>query len=172
MTEHTRFRPTTIVLHHSATDSGDVEAFRREHLARGWSDVGYHYVIDNGPTWHDGQLQYGRPIDQPGAHAHGHNSYTIGVCLVGDFSDDDDTDAHPTRAQLDTLVSLLTALCVTFGITPSSATIVGHAALCNTTCPGHGLLTRIPSVIAGVRSRMAADGTAPRTPDSAVGPRP
>lgn len=58
-----------IIIHHSATDHGDVESFRRHHRnVNGWIDVGYHYVIDNDP---DGEVQVGRPLAQAGAHARG-----------------------------------------------------------------------------------------------------
>ena len=38
-----------IIIHCTATREGDdisVDTIRRWHLARGWSDIGYHYVID------------------------------------------------------------------------------------------------------------------------------
>lgn len=44
----------------------------------GWSDIGYHWVIRR-----NGQVEEGRPEDQAGAHVRGHNSDSIGVCLVG-----------------------------------------------------------------------------------------
>ena len=34
------------------------------HLDRGWSDIGYHYLIDR-----DGTVTEGRPIEKSGAHA-------------------------------------------------------------------------------------------------------
>lgn len=40
--------------------------------------VGYHAVICV-----DGAVQYGRDWDEIGAHAHGHNSRSWGVCLIG-----------------------------------------------------------------------------------------
>lgn len=77
-----RSRTDYIVLHCSATraiqDIGAKE-IRQWHKARGWKDIGYHYVIRR-----DGTVETGRkPDDSIGAHVAGHNSNTLGICLVG-----------------------------------------------------------------------------------------
>lgn len=51
---------------------------RRWHKDRGWTDIGYHFVIRR-----DGTLEAGRPIARRGAHARGHNDDSVGICLVG-----------------------------------------------------------------------------------------
>ena len=51
---------------------------RKWHLAKGWKDIGYHFVIRL-----NGAIEQGRPVEQVGAHVQGHNSTTIGVCYVG-----------------------------------------------------------------------------------------
>ena len=38
----------------------------------------YHYIIKR-----DGSIERGKPISQAGSHTPGHNSFSIGVCLVG-----------------------------------------------------------------------------------------
>ena len=71
-----------LIVHCSATPNDrnvTVEEIRSWHLARGWNDIGYHYVI-----YRDGKLHTGRPVADIGAHCEGHNSDSIGVCLVGD----------------------------------------------------------------------------------------
>ena len=47
---------------------------------RGWSDIGYHYVV-----YLDGTIHEGRDVDKIGAHCtiDGHNNYSIGVVYVG-----------------------------------------------------------------------------------------
>lgn len=50
---------------------------------RGWSDIGYHYVV-----YLDGTIHDGRDADKIGAHCAGHNSYSIGVVYVGGRSKD------------------------------------------------------------------------------------
>ena len=64
---------------------------REWHLARGWSDIGYHWVILNvfakGTSAYiprdDGRVEQGRPEAKIGAHARGQNSTSIGIVLIG-----------------------------------------------------------------------------------------
>lgn len=71
-----------IIVHCSDTPASmdiGVAAIRDWHVAEnGWSDIGYHYVIRR-----DGTVEVGRPVDVRGAHVVGHNSSSIGICLVG-----------------------------------------------------------------------------------------
>jgi N-acetylmuramoyl-L-alanine amidase len=55
-----------LVIHTAATrPSMDIGAkeIRRWHKAKGWSDIGYHYVIRR-----DGRVEKGRPDARVGAH--------------------------------------------------------------------------------------------------------
>ncbi|MDD3899183.1 MAG: hypothetical protein PHE82_09595, partial [Syntrophomonadaceae bacterium] len=69
-----------IVLHHSATPDGiiyeDFDAIKRGHLARGYRDIGYHWVIElvNGVL----TAAPGRPEWDTGAHCPGRNTDGIG----------------------------------------------------------------------------------------------
>jgi N-acetylmuramoyl-L-alanine amidase len=80
-----RKRTDYIVIHCSATrgiqDIGAKE-IRSWHKARGFSDIGYHHVIRR-----DGRVEKGRALDAVGAHVAGHNSNSVGVCMVGGLSD-------------------------------------------------------------------------------------
>lgn len=67
-----------IILHHNGVPGRDISNIRRTHKAKGWSDVGYHYVIKE-----DGTIQRGRPESKTGAHAQGLNTNSIGICLIG-----------------------------------------------------------------------------------------
>ena len=70
-----------IVIHCSATPEGrdvTVEEIRGWHKARGFKDIGYHYVIDA-----SGELHKGRAVELAGAHAQGYNAESIGICYVG-----------------------------------------------------------------------------------------
>lgn len=72
-----------IIIHCSATPEGrdyTIEQIRKDHKQRGWSDIGYHYVI-----YRDGTIHNGRDVDIIGAHcaAGGHNKYSIGICYIG-----------------------------------------------------------------------------------------
>lgn len=55
-----------------------VEDIRQWHKERGWSDIGYHFVITR-----MGDVQEGRSIARRGAHAKGHNHDSIGICIIG-----------------------------------------------------------------------------------------
>lgn len=70
-----------IILHCSATPEGKdytTADIKRWHLDRGFSDIGYHYVI-----YRDGSVHTGRDINVSGAHCTNHNSHSIGICYIG-----------------------------------------------------------------------------------------
>ncbi|MDA3837588.1 MAG: N-acetylmuramoyl-L-alanine amidase [Candidatus Delongbacteria bacterium] len=86
----------TLIIHCSATEFGNKSLFKRWHHARGWDDVGYHYIILNSyplkKQWYektpnftsDGKIEKGRPEENIGAHTRLHNDNSIGICLVGE----------------------------------------------------------------------------------------
>lgn len=118
----TRPRTDHIVVHTAATrpsmDIGAAE-IRRWHLQRGWLDIGYHYVIRR-----DGTVEEGRPRDAIGAHVSGHNTDSIGICLVGGVSEKDVKvpENNYTKAQMEALHGLLETLKTVF----PKADIRGH----------------------------------------------
>ena len=59
-------------------DSVDAQTIHKWHLERGWSGIGYHYVI-----LRNGEVQHGRPDYWKGAHAKKVNDRSLGICLVG-----------------------------------------------------------------------------------------
>lgn len=70
-----------IILHCSATQEGKdytTEDIKKWHLQRGFSDIGYHYVI-----YRDGSVHKGREEEIIGANCTGHNSHSIGICYIG-----------------------------------------------------------------------------------------
>ena len=56
----------------------NVESIRQWHLERGWSDIGYHYIITK-----NGDIETGRPIQRVPAAVKGHNRGNIAICLTG-----------------------------------------------------------------------------------------
>lgn len=75
--------------HCAATPEGKdftVADIRSWHKQRGFSDIGYHYVV-----YRDGRIMEGRPIGQVGAHIEGHNTGSIGCCYIGGISKDGKT---------------------------------------------------------------------------------
>ena len=98
-----------IIIHCTATAEGrdvSVADIRRWHKARGFVDVGYHYVV-----YLDGSVHEGRPLAQVGAHCRGHNAHSVGVCYVGGLAADGrtpkDTRTARQRVALKALVQLL-----------------------------------------------------------------
>lgn len=154
-----------IVVHHSASATGDADRFAEEHKKRGWDGLGYHFVIGNGSQSSDGEIEVGYRWSQQsqGAHAGSfqYNRYGIGVCLVGNFD-----QARPTQRQLGTLERLLGILMARFQI--PAANIIGHSDVRQTKCPGRNL--SLPAVItaAGKREHQFAQTLRPTPPAAPV----
>lgn len=98
-----------IIIHCSATPEGKdftTAQIKQWHLARGFSDIGYHYVI-----YRDGSIHTGRAESVSGAHCTGHNIISIGVCYIGGVASDGKTPKDTrTDAQKAALVKLLKQL--------------------------------------------------------------
>ena len=99
-----------IIVHCSATPEGrpvTMEEIRQWHrLGNGWTDIGYHYVVEL-----DGSIHPGRDESQAGAHCAGHNDDSIGVCYIGGVAKDGktpkDTRTPAQCAALDWLIDEL-----------------------------------------------------------------
>jgi len=125
-----------IVIHHSATATGSAGEFDRMHKAKGWDELGYHFVIGNGTGSGDGEVEVGSrwPKQKHGAHTKvtGHPEYNdvgIGICLVGNFD-----VTRPTEAQMQSLARLVRFLMDRYDVPRSR--IYGHGQLKPTDCPG------------------------------------
>lgn len=119
-----------IIWHCSATPEGrhvSTSTIKAWHKGRGWSDIGYHYVIEL-----DGRVYEGRPIAKQGAHVKGHNKDSIGICYVGGL-DSSGKVAKDTRtsAQKATLYTLTAQLLREH----PGATVHGHNEYDNKACP-------------------------------------
>jgi len=125
----------SLVIHHSATATGNARVFRALHRAvNGWIDIGYHFVIGNGTLSCDGVIESGRPVWSVGAHARGHNRDSIGICLVGNFC-----KTSPTRKQITSLKDLLRKLLKDFSLSRSGILLHRDVPGCRTECPGDNL---------------------------------
>ena len=94
-----------IIVHCSATKSSQnigATEIDEWHIARGWSGIGYHYVIVR-----SGAIEIGRDIDSIGAHAKGFNTGSIGICLIGGLDDDGNPINNFTDSQMHTLESVI-----------------------------------------------------------------
>lgn len=126
---------TKIILHCTATPEGKdftVDQIRQWHLARGFSDIGYHYVV-----YRDGSVHTGRPEAMVGAHCTGQNSCSIGVCYVGGEVADGSHRPKDTRtpAQKRSLHELVAMLQSKY----PHATLHCHYEFANKYCPSFQL---------------------------------
>lgn len=74
-------RVSKVFIHCSASDDLDhdnVETIRSWHLARGFSDIGYHFVVS-----FEGDILVGRDIELSPATQKGHNTGSIAICVAG-----------------------------------------------------------------------------------------
>jgi N-acetylmuramoyl-L-alanine amidase len=119
-----------IIVHCSATPEGrdvSVDEIRRWHVdERGFSDIGYHWIITL-----NGTLEKGRHESKSGAHAKGYNRNSIGVCYVGGVDADMKPKDTRTEAQKETLRCLLEDLKERY----PQAKIIGHKDVSSKSCP-------------------------------------
>jgi len=93
----------------------------RWHKNRGWSGIGYHFVIDK-----QGFIISGRSLEKTPAAQFGHNIATIAVCLHGL------KEEKFTEEQIDSLV----ALCQHYdNLYNGQITFHGHKEVAKKACP-------------------------------------
>lgn len=122
-----------IIVHHAKASKCTVEDIHRWHqYDNGWVGIGYNFIIRK-----DGSVFTGRPIDVMGAHTQGYNDNSIGICLEGNYEE----EQIPT-IQGDRLVELLIYLQKLY----PGVRILKHKNVNHTSCPGKnfddGLLLR------------------------------
>lgn len=139
-----------LVVHHSAgtNSSSDWAAVVRSiwnfHVnTNNWSDVGYNWLIDP-----EGTLYEGRGQGILGAHFCAMNSGTMGVCMIGDY-----TNITPPDTAVTTLTKMLAWNSCEENLDPlgtstiSSYDIIsGHRDGCATQCPGNSFYPTLPDV--------------------------
>ena len=134
-------KPTHVIIHCSDSTWGNAHIIDQWHRERGFSMIGYHWVIlnpyetyrelkdDRGNPANDGRVEQGRPEEAIGSHCLGYNSHSIGICLVG-------SNGHFTPAQMTAARKLVMSICRRYGIPIEN--VLGH---CETpqcggkTCP-------------------------------------
>lgn len=88
-TKQARSSVHTLVVHHTAGGRPTTYEDARQEMRniqrmhqrdRGWTDIGYHLVIDGA-----GRVWEGRSLDVVGAHTHMNNTGTIGVSFMGNY---------------------------------------------------------------------------------------
>lgn len=136
------------VVHHTAgtnsylaADSpGIIRAIQRYHVdGRGWCDIGYNVLVDK-----YGQVFEGRRggIEKlvVGVHASGHNTGTVGVSVLGNYS-----LVAPTEEAMNALVHVIGWKSYIHGLDPAASSmkdgtlfpnVIGHRDVAATACPG------------------------------------
>lgn len=105
-----------------------IEKVRRIHTEdRGWSDIGYHYIIDRA-----GRVWQGRPINYQGAHVRDQNENNLGILVLGNFD-----KQSASQAQLAKLVDTLRTFQSQYRV--PTTRVLTHQELAQTACPGRTL---------------------------------
>lgn len=97
-----------IIVHctaNKATCKLKLQDFIKMHRERGFSTVGYHYII-----FPDGRVEQGRPESRIGAHCQGQNYHSIGVAYVGGLDPHGKPADTRTPEQKKAMLELLTKL--------------------------------------------------------------
>lgn len=121
-----------LVIHCSATRCNrdyTVEQQMRDHKARGFRTIGYHFYIRR-----DGTMTQHRKLLEVGAHARPYNRCSIGICYEGGLDEQGNPADTRTPMQRGRLLELLFTLHKLF----PKARVVGHRDLPGTTpkaCP-------------------------------------
>jgi hypothetical protein len=77
-----------ITAHHSAGPRAPTKAraqelnrqYQRDHIAKGWGDIGYHFSVDD-----LGRIYKLRSVDWKGAHVGGWNTGNVGIMFHGNY---------------------------------------------------------------------------------------
>ena len=118
-----------IIIHCTATPEGrdvDAEEINRWHKNRGFSQIGYHYIIKL-----DGTIEEGRSVHMVGAHTKGHNTGSLGIVYAGGIDNKKKPKDTRTPEQDTALTNLLSYLLSKY----PDATIHGHNEFSNKACP-------------------------------------
>lgn len=151
--------PTHLIVHHSAghTNSNDFAAVVRSYWTlhttspRNWADIGYNWLIDrNGVLYQGRAFATSGNMNVIGAHVGGRNSFTMGVCVIGDYS-----NTMPTATSLTQLRTVLAwkanersidVLGISTQAGEQKRNISGHQDMTATQCPGFTFYRHLPTM--------------------------
>lgn len=135
----TKRKINKIILHCAATREGqnfttkDIDSW---HKKRGFTKIGYHYVI-----YLDGSVHKGRQESEIGAHATGHNANSIGICYIGGCDKNGKAKDTRTPAQKESLLKLVHDLLYKYNLELEN--VKCHSQLCKNgkQCPSFSIET-------------------------------
>jgi len=123
-----------VVLHHSATPSGNAAYLDRIHPPGAAADcLAFHFLIGNGLGAADGEIQVGARWRRqtPGPFGSAGKGDLVNICLVGDLA-----RQPPTRMQMASLTHLLRYLQGRFGLSCRDVRLHREADPGFPLCPG------------------------------------
>jgi hypothetical protein len=147
------YKVNKIVIHHTATDKDNPidpiirmrSIYNYHRITCGWGDIGYNYLIDQYGNIYEGKLG---GDEAKGYHAGSANANSIGISLIGDF-----TNVLPTQAAQDALVRLIAEKASLFDFTPNYlSTVYGHRDVAATGCPGNAFYPLLSNTANSARS--------------------
>jgi hypothetical protein len=154
-----------LIVHHSdgSNTSSDwgatVRAIYDFHVnTNGWADIGYNWLIAPDGTLFEGRRANNQDVQ--GAHFCGYNQTTMGICMLGSY-----TNVNITNTAKNTLVRTLAWKCCDKGLVPTATAlhassnlnlrrISGHRDGCATACPGNTFYPNLNSIATEVSSYM------------------
>ncbi|MCW2814631.1 MAG: N-acetylmuramoyl-L-alanine amidase, family 2 [Nocardioides sp.] len=118
--------------------------------SRGWSDVGYNYLVDRfGRIWEGRAGGVDRPV--VGAHTLGHNDDSFAMSAIGNFE-----EVRPSNAMVEAYGALFGWKLSLHGVDAGSTrqyvtskyfpAVNGHRDAASTACPGKYLYAKIPQI--------------------------
>jgi N-acetylmuramoyl-L-alanine amidase len=139
-----------IVIHHTASkETASVNDIRRIHKGLGYSDIGYHFLVDR-----KGNKFVGRDINFNGAHTVGEKSGAerqkrykniidinhkgIGISLIGSYE-----NHPPNNVMINETAYLIKKLCDKYSIPLNRDRVFGHKEVDYTACPGQNTMNLI-----------------------------
>lgn len=126
-----RNKTTEIILHCAATREGKdytVEDIDRWHRVRGFTMIGYHFVI-----YRDGSIHRGRPVNTSGGHCTNHNYCSVSVCYIGGCDKDMKAKDTRTPGQKESMFKLVHYLCAKYNL--SIYNVFCHNQFAKKACP-------------------------------------
>jgi len=147
------------IIHHTAgsnTDTNYIQVIRNIYIyhteIRGWSDIGYNFLIaENGTIFKGRDPGEYEQDNVKGAHFCNSNTGTMGISILGNYNDVD-----PTEESIESLVDLLNWKLGKDSLNPFGTyphplnqqlgVIAGHRDGCATECPGNLLYALLDNI--------------------------
>lgn len=174
---------TSAVVHHTAGSNSYSTAAQAMAMLRGdqkyhmeardWCDLGYNFVVDKWGNIYEGR-QGSLTSARVGVHASGWNTGTVGVSIIGNY-----TDFAPSAAAQEAVARVIGARLGEYGVNPNSnftytnvgyvpsakmplglstqSRVVGHRQTAYTTCPGVPMQNNMPALRAKAQAFAVSD---------------